>query len=170
MIRRPPRSTLFPYTTLFRSPLSAVTMQELRRWKKQQAADRLLIGPEWQDHGFVFTTEFGTPLGNNMGRAWERVLAAADGRKGDLGTWGSVPEKPKSGPTPQRPFTSRFSMYVLRHTCATLALLDGVDLLQVSRRLRHRNISITARFYGHVQAKHTTEAADSFQRLATAVS
>src|SRR2546428_7460558 len=25
MIRRPPRSTLFPYTTLFRSPLSALT-------------------------------------------------------------------------------------------------------------------------------------------------
>src|SRR5256885_11776033 len=25
MIRRPPRSTLFPYTTLFRSPLSAQT-------------------------------------------------------------------------------------------------------------------------------------------------
>src|SRR3712207_8347164 len=25
MIRRPPRSTLFPYTTLFRSPWSAVT-------------------------------------------------------------------------------------------------------------------------------------------------
>src|SRR2546430_11278138 len=25
MIRRPPRSTLFPYTTLFRSPASAVT-------------------------------------------------------------------------------------------------------------------------------------------------
>src|SRR3712207_7726743 len=26
MIRRPPRSTLFPYTTLFRSPLSAAQM------------------------------------------------------------------------------------------------------------------------------------------------
>src|SRR2546426_9005403 len=26
MIRRPPRSTLFPYTTLFRSPLAAVTL------------------------------------------------------------------------------------------------------------------------------------------------
>src|SRR2546422_2576404 len=28
MIRRPPRSTLFPYTTLFRSPLLAVAMLE----------------------------------------------------------------------------------------------------------------------------------------------
>src|SRR3712207_9083172 len=31
MIRRPPRSTLFPYTTLFRSPLFAVTDQYSRK-------------------------------------------------------------------------------------------------------------------------------------------
>src|SRR3712207_7703203 len=30
MIRRPPRSTLFPYTTLFRSDLGAVHAQQLR--------------------------------------------------------------------------------------------------------------------------------------------
>src|SRR6185295_14816748 len=28
MIRRPPRSTLFPYTTLFRSPMLSVELQE----------------------------------------------------------------------------------------------------------------------------------------------
>src|SRR2546425_2950177 len=31
MIRRPPRSTLFPYTTLFRSQLAAPLAQALRR-------------------------------------------------------------------------------------------------------------------------------------------
>src|SRR2546427_1995063 len=30
MIRRPPRSTLFPYTTLFRSPLRALAFTERR--------------------------------------------------------------------------------------------------------------------------------------------
>src|SRR5256885_7308526 len=30
MIRRPPRSTLFPYTTLFRSPLVEALVDELR--------------------------------------------------------------------------------------------------------------------------------------------
>src|SRR3712207_8117196 len=34
MIRRPPRSTLFPYTTLFRSPKSAIQVQELVSWKR----------------------------------------------------------------------------------------------------------------------------------------
>lgn len=75
----------------------------------------------------------------------------------------------RSGPTPKRSFTPRFSPYVLRHTCATLALLDGVDLLQVSRRLRHKTIAITAQFYGHVKAEHTTQAAENFDRLAAGV-
>ena len=55
-------------------------------------------------------------------------------------------------------------MYVLRHTRAILALLDGVDPLQVSRPLRHKNMGITARFYGHMKAEHTTQAAESFNR------
>src|SRR2546422_7915735 len=31
MIRRPPRSTLFPYTTLFRSPDGLETLEQLKR-------------------------------------------------------------------------------------------------------------------------------------------
>src|SRR5258708_15633652 len=32
MIRRPPRSTLFPYTTLFRSAATAIPTEEELRW------------------------------------------------------------------------------------------------------------------------------------------
>src|SRR3712207_8888537 len=39
MIRRPPRSTLFPYTTLFRS-------RELARVFEPRLAQLLLVGPE----------------------------------------------------------------------------------------------------------------------------
>src|SRR5690348_18005651 len=40
MIRRPPRSTLFPYTTLFRSPLAGGEPAEQRcRGKQQQPED-----------------------------------------------------------------------------------------------------------------------------------
>src|SRR2546429_5886461 len=64
MIRRPPRSTLFPYTTLFRSPQSrqsAVRRKRLRptfdgyrepfprRKIPTRAPDRLLPGPARQD-------------------------------------------------------------------------------------------------------------------------
>src|SRR3712207_7816438 len=37
MIRRPPRSTLFPYTTLFRSVLCALAIANVRRGKSGSA-------------------------------------------------------------------------------------------------------------------------------------
>src|SRR5688572_32344012 len=42
MIRRPPRSTLFPYTTLFRSSLSLQTMEEMHfasDWERRLSPD-----------------------------------------------------------------------------------------------------------------------------------
>src|SRR5256886_2967044 len=35
MIRRPPRSTLFPYTTLFRSLLQQAALDAVRQWRYQ---------------------------------------------------------------------------------------------------------------------------------------
>src|SRR3712207_7351422 len=40
MIRRPPRSTLFPYTTLFRSRADAELRLHAARWRAGVAADR----------------------------------------------------------------------------------------------------------------------------------
>src|SRR2546429_5864168 len=40
MIRRPPRSTLFPYTTLFRSPVLRATASP-HRWRRRPAPARL---------------------------------------------------------------------------------------------------------------------------------
>src|SRR3712207_7450617 len=46
MIRRPPRSTLFPYTTLFRSPVRhAVPERHARRLQEVTRGDRLLDHP-----------------------------------------------------------------------------------------------------------------------------
>src|SRR3712207_7781998 len=44
MIRRPPRSTLFPYTTLFRSG------RQLARRQQARALDLLGLGPEHRNH------------------------------------------------------------------------------------------------------------------------
>src|SRR5256885_9876137 len=41
MIRRPPRSTLFPYTTLFRSPPAALLAREIERLGGDMAVSRL---------------------------------------------------------------------------------------------------------------------------------
>src|SRR5215813_14589936 len=40
MIRRPPRSTLFPYTTLFRSTLRCAACHRLFAWRPHHSVDR----------------------------------------------------------------------------------------------------------------------------------
>src|SRR5258708_22615708 len=47
MIRRPPRSTLFPYTTLFRSPKAALA--GMRRFRELEKADGSPL--VWHDPG-----------------------------------------------------------------------------------------------------------------------
>src|SRR3712207_9291347 len=44
MIRRPPRSTLFPYTTLFRSARAEARREERRRLREAQETLELLEG------------------------------------------------------------------------------------------------------------------------------
>src|SRR3712207_9179484 len=44
MIRRPPRSTLFPYTTLFRSQLAVHPLRELARDGKAEAGAARAVG------------------------------------------------------------------------------------------------------------------------------
>jgi integrase len=147
-------------------PVVDNTLAALKHWKAAQNEQRLLVGPEWRDDGFIFTTGYGAPLGNNVRRSWIQVMREADGGRGDLGTWGPEPTKPRSGPTPERSFTPHFSMYVLRHTRLTFMYEDTGDILLVSRFARHKNVGITSRFYVHTKTEQTKPRADeSFNRL-----
>src|SRR5256885_8568305 len=54
MIRRPPRSTLFPYTTLFRSSVLLATtasFKTMHQWKRILAAGRVVSRPHQSSRG-----------------------------------------------------------------------------------------------------------------------
>src|SRR2546422_3861531 len=80
MIRRPPRSTLFPYTTLFRSPLlrevsigdSAVPRMELAEWAARYG---VVAGITTRGHGFSLGLWSEENVGQVMSR-WRAVGAA----------------------------------------------------------------------------------------------
>lgn len=76
-------------------------------------------------------------MSNLYSRRFRRIAAAAE-----LGAW--------VGEGKARRFVPAFRMYDLRHTCATLLLLAGVDLKVVSERLGHASIVLTADTYSHV--------------------
>src|SRR4051794_41714371 len=69
MIRRPPRSTLFPYTTLFRSPCGpsrrACESSSPLRWRRERSRRRELRpprGPEEDSRSEEHTSELQSPV------------------------------------------------------------------------------------------------------------
>ncbi|ACM05245.1 site-specific integrase [Thermomicrobium roseum] len=107
----------------------------LRRQKALVAQLKLQAGPAWQEHGLVFPGPNGQPLSpSRVAAAVQRICKA-------------------SGVPPLR-------HHSLRHASASLALLAGVPLPEVSRQLGHANVSITARVYSHCisDGRRVTEA------------
>lgn len=118
--------------------LPPVAAQAARDWRRKQAEERLLLGAEYEDNGFVFTNPFGKPLHlHNLGvRSFRNICERAG-----LGDYGPQPVKPKGqpGPPKKRPFRPAHRPYDLRHTCATLLLKKGVPVKIVSELLGHDN-------------------------------
>ena len=107
----------------------------LRRQKAVVAQLKLQAGPNWHEHGLVFPRADGRPLTPSQVAAAVKRLCKA------------------SGVPPLR-------HHSLRHAAASLALLAGVPLTEVSRQLGHANVSITARVYSHClsDGRRVTEA------------
>jgi len=134
-------------------PLPPTTSHELMRWRTQQKRQRLVAGEKWQDFGFVFTTSKGTPL-YGARRSFERVCGQAG-----LGEWGDEPQRQHpTGPLPDREFTPAFRIYDLRHTYASLLLMNGVPVNVVADLLGHEKASFTIARYGHALPKQTQDA------------
>lgn len=122
-------------------PLPADVAKELKKYKTRQEWQKHLLGDKWEgcgdekneqadkdkDSGLVITNHFGRPLNasNFEGRYFKPYLAQAGISK-----------------------TVKF--HDLRHTHATLLLLDGVNVKVVSERLGHSTVQMTLDIYSHV--------------------
>jgi integrase len=104
--------------------LDPATVAALRSHRDRQAFRRKSAAC-WQDHNLVFCTGSGGVLNpNNVLRNFAALVECA-----------GVP---------------RIGVHDLRHTHATLLLLDGVPLTLVSKRLGHAKVSITLDTYSHI--------------------
>jgi integrase len=119
-------------------PDAAVTA--LRAHKVRQLEERLLAGARWRDSGHVFTSTIGTPLdGSSVTRAFQGLLVGA-----------GLP---------------RLRFHDLRHSCATLLLVQGVPARVVMEILGHSSIALTMNTYSHVMPSLKREAADAMDRV-----
>jgi integrase len=125
-------------------PLPTLTVEQLRLHRRQQAEDRLKIGPDYQDHGLVFAQPDGQPSKpSGLTNGFITLLARA-----------GLP---------------RMRFHDLRHGHATHILREGVHPKVVSERLGHSTVGITLDTYSHVLPGLREDAArkmDSALRLA----
>jgi integrase len=61
--------------TLFLTPQ---LVELLRRHRAHQAEERMAVGEAWEDHGLMFCSEVGTPLGpDNVSHLFSRICRRA---------------------------------------------------------------------------------------------
>ncbi|NTY00524.1 site-specific integrase [Deinococcus sp. JMULE3] len=115
-------------------PLSQEAAALLKAWQSAQAEERAMVGEDWQDTGYVFTTHKGTHLHpDNLTRALNRLCEQAGLR--------------------------RIRVHDLRHTYASLMLSRQVPLEVVSKQLGHSSPAFTLGTYRHVsQQEHSKYA------------
>jgi integrase len=65
----------------------------------------------------------------------------------------------------QRAELPRIRFHDLRHTAATLLLLQGINVKVVSEVLGHSSIAITLDLYGHVLPDMQQQAADAMEQI-----
>jgi integrase len=121
-------------------PLPEFVVGVLRAHRKRQLEVRILAGSRWQQSGYVFTTDIGTPLDKTrVSRVLRQLLRAA-----------GLPRK-------------RF--HDLRHTAALLMLASGIHPRVVMEVPGHSQFSIAMDTYSHVMLPAVREAAEKLDRL-----
>jgi integrase len=118
------------------------TVSMLQSWKAAQNAERLLGGPGYASHGLVFSMADGRPFHpERFSREFQRKQEQFN----------------RANPDPP---LHRLVLHGLRHTWATLALQEGIDIKIVSDRLNHSSTHITREIYTHVTPPMQSDAAD----------
>ena len=124
-------------------PLAPAAVAALRAHRTRQIELRLRAGTGWQDAGYVFTTELGTPISaSNLRRRNFYPLCARAG----IPTWPGL----------------RF--HDLRHACGSLLISEGVKPKLVQAILRHSKLSTTMDLYVHAYDEDLRGAVASLDR------
>ncbi len=126
--------------------MGTIVADALRKRRAQQAEERLAAGRTWKAGPWgdlIFTSENGAPLfARNVNRSIKRLQVAAK-------------------------ITRRMSFHTLRHTCASIALEEGVSMRAIADQLRHQDPSMTARVYAHVSERLASQTATAINAALT---
>lgn len=130
-------------------PLTAGAVAALRTHRLRQIEQRLRAGAAWEETGYVFTTEAGTPVSasNFMRRHFYPIAERA-----------GIPTRP------QKDGTQGLRLHDLRHGCGTLLISLGVKPKLVQTILRHSRLATTMDLYVHAYDEDLREAVGTLDR------
>jgi integrase len=121
--------------------ISVELAEILRRWRKEQREERLILGPMWHGDDYVFTSEAGGPINpRNLLRGFKAALKRA-----------GLPEE--------------MTLHDLRHCAGSLMLERGEDIEAVRELLGHSSRSVTERIYAHALRHQKRKAGESLGYL-----
>jgi len=123
-----------------RLALDPVTLEALRDHRRRQAEDRALVGPRYQDRGYVFAWPDGRPLHPDNITGWFAQHTRA------------------AGLPPIR-------LHDVRHSYATATLSVGISAKVISERLGHASVAFTLQVHGHVIPGMDADAATTVADL-----
>jgi Phage integrase family len=104
--------------------MPAEVVTALAAWKREQAEQRMRLGPHWHDLGLVFTTDDGQPVNRQAVHRGFRAATKAAG----IGVW-----QPRE----------------CRHTFVSTMSEEGADIEEISDAVGHVNSHITKVVYRH---------------------
>jgi len=122
--------------------LDSGTVGMLRSWRARQNEEKLLVGHGFVDHGFVFSQPDGRPYDPDR---FSREFVRKQEQFNRMHPEEALP---------------RLVLHGLRHTWATLALHEGIDIKIVSERLNHSSTHVTREIYTHVTPPMQSDAAE----------
>jgi integrase len=115
--------------------VSGNIIQLLRQHKISHMKKEIMVGDQWNETGYIFTAWNGSPLHPDTISAWFRKLV----KYYDL---------------------PNVSIHSLRHTSATMLLMNGLPVKAVSSRLGHTNAVTTSQIYSHALQSVDKQAAE----------
>ena len=120
--------------------ISDSVMKMLREFKEEQDRTKAIMGEAWEEHNKLFTQFRGKPIHPLTITKWLAKFCKDNGL-------------PHTTP------------HMLRHTSATLLLMQGLPLKAVSKRLGHAQLSTTGDIYGHSLSSVDEIAADALDNM-----
>lgn len=118
-------------------PIPAPCVEFFRALKRQQLLDRVAMGAEYHVNDWVCKQKNGEPFhGDYINHKFPELLE-------------------KYG-------LDKITFHELRHTFASLMIINGIDLKRVSELMGHSSIKVTADIYGHLCMEDKRKTMDAF--------